>query len=513
MPVLLHTASDLPPSGWEVWAPLCGVEAGLEPSRRVVGLAAALEQAVTDEVPRWRRLAADLAAESSSALAHAPTCAGNVSDLGLMLAWERLVDQWAAGPSVILCVCDDPWLFRHLAARPGVQAGKPPPRRRVEIGLALRGLLARVRVAFRCLIASLRPAPALTPGGPVMLVYGHPASRADGWDAYFGNLADYVSGLRRVVHVDAPVFRAAPLGASLHCWGRPWAAVALVVRRWRPAVSAVAPWLVRRAALREGGTGTPAMIAWQIHCQRRFLAAVRPSLVTWPWENHSWERALVAQCRRLGVFTLGYQHATIGTLETNYAGDPPEVLPDRIACTGVVSRNLLAGRAVPPERLVVAGAWRFPPLPSLHHDPAGPIFLALPADGAIAAEMLAAATTLGRLVLVREHPMTPVGFCPAGLLLRAPGPLAESGPLAAVLFAGTTVGVEAALGGIPAVRFLPATRPANDVVPAGLTVAAADADGLGAVLAAARPASTFAAERLFELVDIALWRRLVEAPT
>ena len=43
-----------------------------------------------------------------------------------MLAWARLVYNLAEDEEVTLVVCDDPWLFRHLAKINGVNATKPP---------------------------------------------------------------------------------------------------------------------------------------------------------------------------------------------------------------------------------------------------------------------------------------------------------------------------------------------------------------------------------------------------
>ncbi|OAN55027.1 hypothetical protein [Magnetospirillum moscoviense] len=520
MPVLLHHTGDIPPSGWDEWCAVAGCNADLPGGKPT---ARALAEAYDAVLPEWWRLAAELGRQPSAILSHACTAGGNVSDLGLMLAWSRLVGGWAAGGDRVLCLCDDPWLFRHLATLPGVTAGAAPSLAGTALRLGLRGWLARARVAVRMARAAWRgrgAACAVPPGRPAMLVYGHPASRPDGFDAYFGQLAEIVPEVQRILHVDCPPSRAAELGVGLHGWGSMAAALALVFRRWRPQVSGPLTWLVRRAAAHEGATGTPAMIAWQIHCQRRFLAAARPVLVAWPWENHAWERAFVRHARAGAIRTLGYQHATIGSLESNYAihslPDGVAALPDSIACAGPASRDRLVDWGVPADRLWIGGAWRFPTPTPLPWAADGAIFLPLPAQIGVARQMLAAAraaTAHGWRFLVREHPMTSVGFHPEPGLDRSPGPLSRSGPLRVVLFAGSSVGLEALLAGLPAIRFLPQGLLANDILPPGLAVPAATADELPDRLAACARPEPLDAAGIFAEIDRAQWRCRVGEPS
>jgi hypothetical protein len=514
MPILLRHTGDIPESGWDDWFAVAACVSGLPGGKQTAG---ALAQAYDAILPEWWRLAAVLGQEPSAILSHACTAGGNVSDLGLMLAWSRLVGCWAGGSDSILCLCDDPWMFRHLSALPGVQAGKPPPLAGPEFRLKVRGWLARVRVAVRMMWSAWRgrrASRAVPRGIRTMLVYGHPASRPDGFDAYFGDLASTIPGLGRILHVDCPPVRAAKLGVALHGWGSVAAALTLVFRRWRPRVSGSLSWLVRRAAALEGATGTPAMIAWQIHCQQRFLAAVRPALVAWPWENHAWERALVRAARIVGTATLGYQHATIGTLETNYAvhslPDGPAALPDCIACAGPAGRDRLLAWGIPAERLWLGGAWRFPTISPLPWNADGPVFLPLPAQAEVARQMLAAARMAveqGWRFLVREHPLAPVGFRPAPGLGLSPGPLAQAGPLHAVVFAGSSVGLEAVLSGLPVIRFLPMGVLANDVLPQGTEMPVATITDLSNRLAEVSGPSAAMASTVFAPIDVDAWRR------
>lgn len=526
MTVILRSSNQMPANGWDRWCACTFPQSALDPARAADNVAERLERALLDSRGSWLQLGRELAAEPSAVFAHAPGCATNASDLGLMLAWTRLVAELAAAPETTLVICDDPWLYRHLATLDRVHAGTAPALAVTELKLRLRGILARVKASVSFMAAAWRlrgQRPWLAKGARALLVYGHPASTADGYDAYFGALMAEVPGLVRILHVDAGPARVAKLArpgltASLHAFGSPLYAIGLVAARWRPKPGGPHAWLVRRAAAREGGTAQGAAIAWQLHCQRRWLDAATPQLVAWPWENHGWERHFVGDCRARGVATLGYQHATIGAAEWNYhAGsnrDEAASLPDRIACAAPAYVVLLAQWGVPVERLTAAGSWRLPAISPMSSDPAGAVFVPLPANEALARQMLAACMGLaaaGWRFLVREHPMTPVGFVPGPGLERAPGPLAACTGLRAVLYAATTVGLEAVLAGLPVVRFRPQGMVANDICPPGLIVPGVDADGLEQALNQAQPLAN-AASFAFTAADPALWRVLLEHP-
>ena len=527
MPVILAMSARTPRSGFDVWCAIAGAAPALDPAGRVADLGKRLNGAFDAIQGEWFALARALGREPSAALAHAPACAANASDLGLMLAWTRVVESLAAESRTTLVLCDDPWLFRHLADRPGVRAGRPPKLASVEFRLRLRGLAARARVAARMALAAIRFSAqrksVARQSGPWILAYAHPASAAGETDAYFGSLMTKLHGLARVLHVDGPSGRARRICGtskqtlSLHAFGSPLFALTLVAARWRPNIEGPNAWLIRRAAAREGGTGQPAMLAWQIHCQNRWLAAAHPTVVAWPWENHSWERALVRACRSLDVKTVGYQHATVGRREWNYAPDsnPDEAsLPDQILCAGSAWAARLRAFGHRAESLAVGGAWRMPSIARRAREPSGPVFVALPSDAAVAAEMIAAIQPLARRgsrFIVRDHPMTPFPFAAEPGIGRADGPLATQKKIAAVLYAGTTVGLEAVLGGLPTVCFLPETTIANDILPDGLSVPTASAAELGDVLRQATAAPAPDARNVFAPVEIDIWRAALRA--
>lgn len=518
--------------GWRHWLPVAGADPtlpSLETNLVLPGLAGRIEVAFDACRATWWTLARELQDEPSAALAHAAACNPSPSDLGAMLAWSRLVGELADEPETILAVCDDPWLFRHLAGLPGVEAGAPPPLWRRRLGLALRGVAARSMVALRAARAALATRSQRShhqPGVPVLLVYGHPASDAQGRDAYFGSFMAEEPGLRRLLHTDCPPERAAELAqdgrtASLHAWGSPLFALStLPWTRWRPGsreLSGPYRWLIRRAAVREGGGGQAAMTRWQMHCQERWLAAVGPRAVAWPWENQPWERPFTRAAASVGTHTVGYLHTVVGhhmwNQSANANRDGLASIPEVILCNGPGYRRDLERFGMPAERLEIGGAFRFSPVPPHRHDPAGPVFVALSSNLSVSAELMAAvagaAALGGRRFLIKDHPMYPFAFQETEFIRRTTESLFRQPPLSAVLYCASVVGLEAMLAGLPTVRFQPTRSMAVDVLPPGVEAMAADRDQLATALeeVRGRPAPEVAWDGVFAPVASEAWRR------
>ncbi|CAA7621800.1 hypothetical protein [Magnetospirillum sp. UT-4] len=528
MPLTLRTSRDLPAAGsWRHWLAVTGTPGFNDAATRLPDLERRLERAFEDSSETWWRLGRAHAADPGGALSHTVACGAFGSDFGLMLAWVRLAGELAAGSDPVLMLCDDPWLFRRLAALPGVQAGAAPPLALTELKLRLRGFAARGLLALRLArsaVAARRWRGAIKGGDPVLLVYGHPASRADGFDAYFGTLMAELPETRRLLHTDCPPPRAALLAAdgrtaSLHGWGSALFALTMPLWSWRPRRregDGADFWLLRRAAMRENGGGGPAMNRWQMHCQRRFLAAVRPRVACWPWENHGWERDLARAARTLGIRTVGYQHTVIGRHQINYAihanADGAAALPDLIAADGPAYLAELAAWGVPKERLGDAGAWRIQPLAGRPFDPDGPVFVPLSAIPAVAERQVEAAGRIaatGRQVLVKEHPMYPLDFADRGCLRRTQTGIGGHAKLSAVLYATGASGLEALLLGLPAFRLLLADRISIDVLPAGIEAEAVTLDDLPHALEAAGAPPPLPYGQVLSPVDMGVWKRLL----
>ncbi len=520
MPVVLRTSNELP-GAYRRWAAITGTPTmKCDPARAVAGIGAALENAFEAIASDWLELGRELSRHPSSKLAHAPSCAANVSDLGLMLAWTRLVSDWAGARETTLVVCDDPWMFRHLRRFDGVDAGRAPGLLGKTVGLWLRGYAARTRAALRMFRAAqaLRfQRTRMNRETAALLVYGHPASNDQGDDGYFGDLMKKLPALQRVLHVDCAVGRARQLAQdgrtySLHGFGSPGRALALPFSKWRPAATGPNHWLVRRAAVLEGGTGQGAMLAWQAHCHRKWLEIVRPKVVAWPWENHSWERDFVRRAKAAGARTVGYQHSVVGRQMLNYSpgsnADGEANLPDLILTSGQATRDRLQTMGVPTGRMKVGGALRFSDCSEMVGDAQGPVYVALPFDAAVAGQMVAACRVVRRRsFLVKDHPMSPFEFEPGNNLTRTDNRLADEVPTAAVLYAATTVGLEAVLGGLPTLRFRPNDRIAMDILPDAVSVAAVDAGGLPDALKNLKKPGMLSPDSLFAPVVINVWQK------
>ncbi len=529
MTVLLRTSRDRTPlSTYAYWVAIAGD--GAQPAGKPVpDLGRLLDDAFRGIAGRWFQIARDLARRPGSTLSDTVNCAPNVSDFGEMLAWSDLVARWAATAETVLVVCDDPWMFRHLRALSGVQAGPAPALAGRAIRLAMRGMLARWRFALHSAwraVTRQRRRTTAAKGATWILSYPHPGNDGMGRDAYFGEVADTYRPWR-VLHVSslsaggAGKAENAKNSASLHAWGSAtWALTHLPFFRWKlSAEDAEGPygWLLRRAAALEGGTAQASLSAWQAHCQRRWLDDRRPAVVAWPWENHTWERALCRDARARGVRTVGYQHSVVGPVMLNYAArsnaDGGASLPDTVACTGESTRRRLVAWGLDGKATIIAGALRRPATGSVSQDDSGPLFVALPFDARVSAEMIEAARIAGQQigceVIVKAHPVYTHAVKASDGLRPTETPLGEQSRVSAVVFAATTVGLEAALMGLPTVRFLPRGHVALDILPEGTGIPAAGADGLAEAIRKAQAAPpTLTRGDFFASVDGDFWQTL-----
>ena len=523
MPVILRRSDQATTAGYDSWVVLSGDPASLPRERRRPGVGLKLEAAFDQCAEQWFAIGKALSGDPSSALAHTPACVTNASDFGTMLAWTKLINEWAGEDAKTLVICDDPWLYRHLKNWPGVDAGRPPRLWPAALRLFVRGYAARAKTVITVLrriwTYGHRPTPGAK-GGHWLLAYGHPYSDAEGKDAYFGDLLQIYPGLRRILHVDCndPLLAKLtrhPGTVSLNGWGNWRYAFSLPFARWRPArrhLQGPYGWLVARAAAREGGTGTAAMIRWQNHCQQRWLTDMAPVLVAWPWENHSWERSFVRRAHALGIGTVGYQHSMVGRHMLNYAPlsnvDYLASIPDRVLCIGAPYYAQLAKWSMPEERLQIAGAFRFSGPAKCSFDTSAPVFAALPFAGAVGAEMMSAiraAAKDGIRFLVKPHPMLPMTFEDTPGFERTDAPLPEQGAVSGVLYAASAVGLEAYFAGIPTLRFVAEQVVAIDILPENVSVPFAGRDDISGAFSDLPRPSPVPREQVFADVNYGVW--------
>ena len=86
-------------------------------------------------------------------------------------------------------------------------------------------------------------------------------------------------------------------------------------------------------------------------------------------------------------------------------------------------------------------------------------------------------------------------------------PLTRQPVVSAVVFAATTVGLEAILAGLPTLRFRPSNRIALDILPAGISVPASDQNSLASALQTLSPQEQINRNEIFAKPDIANWSR------
>lgn len=529
MTVILCHSGNIPDTDqFDRWLVVGDTDHALPADRRMGGIGRRLEAAYKSIGTEWWRLGKALAAEPSATVAHMPTCGAYGSDFGLMMAWELLIQEEAQDEDISLVVCDDPWAFRHFASLPGVQADPPPPLSFVSLKRSVRGVLARIKVTLRVIRAALATRGLVgiaKKNAPVILVYGHPASRADGYDDYFGTLMADAPGLLRMLHTDCNPARASELAkdnrtASLHAFGSVLFALTLVFVRWRPGRSFIEGphgWLVRRAAALENSGGGPAMNQWQHHCQRRWLKVKRPSVIIWPWENHGWERALSRDARALGIPTVGYQHTTIGPYQYNYSprcnADAQTELPNLVIANGPATFKEMSDWGVPRTGMVIGGAYRLPMFERALHDPEGPVFMSLSADPHATRTQLAAAKVLadaGFDVVIKEHPMYPAHFTESPRLRRTHQALADMDGIRALVYATGTMGLQGLLAGVPTIRLTLENRFGMDVLPRIARPVESELSGLvDAVRSAEAP--TLSWHDILSPIDDELWQNLVRS--
>lgn len=524
MPVIL--TSD--PVAFESFARRVAIDAELAGKSNLDGLAGMLEQAFNDAYMSWRDTALFLQAQPSASLAHMPTMSTYASDFGVMLAWLRVVADLAGKPETTGICCRDPWLFRALSLLPSVQAGKAPGLTAKRCRFFCRGVLARSVAAVRCIAARWRTRAhrrdnQLHAGW--LLVYGHPESNARGNDAYFGNLMDEMVSLQRLMHTDCGAAFALQLATdkrtrSLHAWGRYATALTMPFARWRPDVTgldAKVAWLVRRAAAVEGSGGSAAMTRWQIACHTAWLHDIQPRAVSWPWENHPWERDFVRRARASGARTLGYQHTVVGRHMYNQGAeanlDGLQSIPDEILLNGPAFRADLRARGIPDERMSVVGAYRVGAgaLPRYAAD--GAVFLALSNNPAFAAQMVRAARPLASAELpfvVKDHPLSPYPVSESANFSYTRAPLAELPPLRALIYCTGTTGLQGLLAGIPTIRFVPDGGIALDILPHGMQVASVPAAELAKTLQDLPAPMAHDPAEMFPPPDLAKWRVYLE---
>jgi hypothetical protein len=521
--VVLRHSGDLPlDSEFDFWFAVTDTMVDLAPGSKWRDVAAQLECAYDGCAEKCWDIGLALGKEPGATIARTPTMGAYGTDFRLMMAWVALSADCANVSERYLVVCNDPWLFREISIQPNVISGMPPPFAAVRFKLRLRGFLSRARNALRLMATSIQlrsQRRTSMAGRPALMVYGHPGSKPDGSDAYFGDLMIREPELQRVLHTDCPARMARVLSGtrtvSLHAWGNPFFALSLVWTKWRRQAQKtdVFAGLIDRAIEIENSGAGPLMTRWQMHCQENWIKKTRPSAIIWPWENFAWERALCRAAAHTGARTVGYQHTVVGCHQINFAArlnpDGATSLPDTIVCNGPGYRHELEAWGHPVEKMPIGGAFRVSVPTPISYVAAAPVYFALSGLVPIARAQIEAAKVIaatGRLVLFRDHPMYPMDIGETEFLRRAETGLLEQAELSAVVYSTGTSGLEALMAGIPTIRFQPDDRVAVQVLPDGIAMPSANRNTIVDILENPPPPTAVSWDEIFAPVDHEFWR-------
>jgi hypothetical protein len=476
----------------------------------------------------WWSMVKDLTATQNGKLAHMPTCSTYASDFGQIAAWALLIKELANEPETTLVLCRDPWLFREVAPFCQVQTA-PPALFYVQLGLFCRGYLARAKLIVNIVYCKLKTAKtrnAHKGATRVLVAYSHPQSRADGYDAYFGDLMLHDNELKRLIHTDGDPARALALSddgrtASLHAWGK-WAWLpAIFFTRWRiaqPEINLPLNWLIKRAVANESATASAATNRWQIQCMRTWVNTTTASVIVWPWENHPWERDVVQAAKNRGIKTIGYQHTVVGRHMYNQSPhanpDGIDGLPDEIITNGKAYRRDLISFGVPKDRLKIGGAYRQRTNTSTFYDPKGPIFIGLSNNPQFAEQMMVAVIKaldagLGPF-LVKDHPMCPFPVEPRPGIQITDKPMGSEGGISALIYCTGTIGLEGLLAGLPTFRFVPNGYVAMDILPNSIDAHHLDASNFAENLRNIPSCPDYDIDAIFSPVMPEIWRQSMQ---
>ena len=324
-------------------------------------------------------------------------------------------------------------------------------------------------------------------------------------DAYFGSLAEWLGSERTTTVYLAAGAKTSLPGSAQRIPLEAFASANDVLAAWlegRRATLASAPAdpdhaaLAKRLAQGEVAAGDAFAHALMRRAFANMLAALRPRVLVYPFENRAWEKSLVAAARVAGVARIvGYQHSSITPrhLAFEQGAGPLPPLPDCVLTVGAVTAQWLRERAPAlADRIAVGASLRRAtspvPLPAGHG-----LLVAISSsrDEALALmQWLHAAAPMLRLpVVLRSHPTIPVADLfarfewPDAVRLSAGTTLDQDLASATmVCYASSTVALEgmlhgrlplfADIGDIPAADPLIGDCPAKAVATDGASLAA-----------------------------------------
>ena len=349
----------------------------------------------------------------------------------------------------------------------------------------------------------LRPAPDPADDCMVVATVFHPQSfNAPGEyrDVYFGRLVEElptVAGRSLVVGLLQEGWRAqlaglkalkgpvpvVPIEAYLSLWDTVKCGLLALKAYFTPArtegpveINGVSVTTLVRGAIRDARRSGNILLGLRVYyAARRLARSRRVTRCLYPYENRAWEKMLVSGIRSLSPQTrmVGYQHASITLSHTNFFLGLRESsavpLPDAIATTGPVVKEWLEREGnYPPGLFQAACALRQSsngrPALKARNRPIRRVLVALATNveeyvGTLTFLEAALAGVTSYNVRVRPHPTIPLDSALELAPLKSrdfytvsTGPLADAFQWAdLVIYASSTVGLEAVAQGIPAI--------------------------------------------------------------
>ena len=367
----------------------------------------------------------------------------------------------------------------------------------------------RLRAYARAARTLLRTWLSRPPGSSCEILVFTLAGRAsEARDAYFGPLADALGPERTLTVFLAAGREARTVAGSHRAPLEAYARVTDVFAAWREARSA--SWrgasmdaahaaLAADLARQEHDSGETFMRAFMARAFRRMLTAARPRVLVFPFENRSWEKALLLAARDAGVRkVVGYQHSSITPrhLAFEIPADSLQPLPDQVITVGEVTAQWLRDRAPALAGRLSVGTSLRRGSSSITPPVAHGLLVAISssADEALALMKLvhAAAPQIHMPVVFRSHPTIPAEGLfarfswPAHVRLSSGASLeADMAAASIVGYASSTVALEGMLHGrLPLfmdIGDVPEADPLIGECPA--KARASDAPGLASLLA------------------------------
>ena len=391
-----------------------------------------------------------------------------------------------ADPALLILV-DDPWVYFTLkdsGLRTMTDIAAQTLKKRHDLVLNARGCLAKLvfllrgtaRIAMSRLLFPLRQFGA---NSVALVSYAvpHALKTTNYRDPFFGDLPEflkrwgldplYIFPLHTPVGEFSKIRNSVPNQVLKSCFRR-----ARVKALQETIADISVDGLLGRELLHENSSNRYVLNCWQAETWKR-LARQCPKKLIHIFENHPWEKslqhALRPQCLR-----IGYQHATIPDLLMNYKPGGASELdfhPSRIVVNSAMNQTLLSEWGWPRENLLLGGALRYsglgfnpPERLATNVRPIPTLYVALPGVHTLCSGLLKALEK--RLnpeqklrILLKFHPSFDSSRYDISKIVGAELTVKTihqiGGQIDAVLFASSTVGLEACLIGFEVWRFVP----------------------------------------------------------